>query len=90
MLWIAEKQYLDRSRATVTGLREANDQLESKNAQLEGLLEENRELLGSMQRSYLSTITSLARTVEAKDPYTSGHTERVADIALRARRRPWL
>ncbi len=82
MLWIAEKQYLDRSRATVTGLREANDQLESKNAQLEGLLEENRELLGSMQRSYLSTITSLARTVEAKDPYTSGHTERVADIAL--------
>jgi putative nucleotidyltransferase with HDIG domain len=82
MLWIAEKQYLDRSRATVTGLREANDQLESKNSQLQGLLEENRELLGSMQRSYLSTITSLARTVEAKDPYTSGHTERVADIAL--------
>lgn len=82
MLWIAEKQYLDRSRATVTGLREANDELESKNAQLHGLLEENRELLASVQRSYLSTITSLARTVEAKDPYTSGHTERVADIAL--------
>jgi HD-GYP domain-containing protein (c-di-GMP phosphodiesterase class II) len=82
MLWIAEKQYLDRSRATVTGLREANDELEAKNAQLEHLLDENRELLSSVQRSYLSTITSLARTVEAKDPYTSGHTERVADIAL--------
>jgi putative nucleotidyltransferase with HDIG domain len=82
MLWIAEKQYLDRSRATVTGLREANDELEAKNAQLQGLLERNRDLLGTMQRSYLSTITSLARTVEAKDPYTSGHTERVADIAL--------
>ena len=82
MLWIAEKQYLDRSRATVTGLREANDELEAKNAQLHGLLGENRELIESMQRSYLSTITSLARTVEAKDPYTSGHTERVADIAL--------
>jgi putative nucleotidyltransferase with HDIG domain len=82
MLWIAEKQYLDRSRATVTGLRSANDELEAKNAQLQSLLEENRELLGTMQRSYLSTITSLARTVEAKDPYTSGHTERVADIAL--------
>ena len=82
MLWIAEKQYLDRSRSTVTGLREANDQLEAKNAQLEHLLDENRELLSSVQRSYLSTITSLARTVEAKDPYTSGHTERVADIAL--------
>jgi putative nucleotidyltransferase with HDIG domain len=82
MLWIAEKQYLDRSRATVTGLREANDELEGKNTQLERLLDENRELLASVQRSYLSTITSLARTVEAKDPYTSGHTERVADIAL--------
>ncbi len=82
MLWIAEKQYLDRSRTTVTGLREANDELEGKNAQLERLLDENRELLATMQRSYLSTITSLARTVEAKDPYTSGHTERVADIAL--------
>ena len=82
MLWIAEKQYLDRSRATVTGLREANDELEAKNAQLHGLLSENRDLLATMQRSYLSTITSLARTVEAKDPYTSGHTERVADIAL--------
>jgi putative nucleotidyltransferase with HDIG domain len=82
MLWIAEKQYLDRSRSTVTGLREANDELEAKNSQLEHLLDENRELLASVQRSYLSTITSLARTVEAKDPYTSGHTERVADIAL--------
>ena len=35
-----------------------------------------------MHRSYLSTITSLARTIEAKDPYTGGHTERVAEIAL--------
>ena len=40
-----------------------------------------------MHRSYLSTITSLARTIEAKDPYTGGHTERVADIAIDARRR---
>jgi putative nucleotidyltransferase with HDIG domain len=35
-----------------------------------------------MHHSYISTITSLARTVEAKDPLTSGHTERVADIAV--------
>jgi putative nucleotidyltransferase with HDIG domain len=35
-----------------------------------------------MHHSYISTITSLARTVEAKDPMTSGHTERVADIAV--------
>jgi len=82
MLWIAEKQYLDRSRATVTELRTANDELEAANARLTKLLAENQELLGRMHRSYLSTITSLARTVEAKDPYTSGHTERVARLAL--------
>ena len=82
MLWIAEKQYLDRSRATVTELRATNDELEAANARLRGLLDDNRQLLGRMHRSYISTITSLARTVEAKDPMTSGHTERVADIAV--------
>jgi diguanylate cyclase (GGDEF)-like protein/putative nucleotidyltransferase with HDIG domain len=82
MLWIAEKQYLDRSRATVTELRSANDELERANASLRGLLNDNQQLLGRMHHSYISTITSLARTVEAKDPNTSGHTERVADIAV--------
>ncbi len=81
-LWIAERQYVDRSRATVTELRMSNDELEAANARLFGLLDENRQLLGRMQRSYLGTITSLAHAVEAKDPYTSGHTERVAEVAL--------
>jgi len=82
MLWIGEKQYLDRSRSTVSELRGSNDDLEAANQRLQGLLEENQELLGRMHRSYLSTITSLARTVEAKDPYTGGHTERVAELAV--------
>jgi diguanylate cyclase (GGDEF)-like protein/putative nucleotidyltransferase with HDIG domain len=81
-LWIAEKQYLDRSRANVTELREANDELKTANARMRRLLEDNEQLLRRMHRSYLSTITSLARAVEAKDPYTSGHTERVARIAV--------
>ena len=81
-LWIAEKQYLDRSRANVTELRTKNDELEAANARMRRLLEDNQQLLRRMHRSYLSTITSLDRAVEAKDPYTSGHTERVARIAL--------
>ncbi|MEK6326130.1 MAG: diguanylate cyclase [Actinomycetota bacterium] len=81
-LWVAERQYVDRSRATVTELRLSNDELEAANARLFRLLDENRQLLGRMQRSYLGTITSLAHAVEAKDPYTSGHTERVAEVAL--------
>src|SRR3712207_6230476 len=82
MLWIAEKQYLDRSRTNVTELRRSYDELEAANARLRSLLDDNQKLLGRMHRSYLSTITSLARTIEAKDPYTGGHTERVADIAM--------
>ena len=81
-LWIAEKQYLDRSRANVAELRTKNDELEAANARMRRLLEDNQQLLRRMHGSYLSTITSLARAVEAKDPYTSGHTERVARIAL--------
>jgi diguanylate cyclase (GGDEF)-like protein/putative nucleotidyltransferase with HDIG domain len=81
MLWVAQKQYLDRSRESVAELRQSHDELELANRRLRSLLADNRELLGRMHRSYLSTITSLARTIEAKDPYTGGHTERVAGIA---------
>jgi diguanylate cyclase (GGDEF)-like protein/putative nucleotidyltransferase with HDIG domain len=81
MLWVAQKQYLDRSRSSVAELRRSHDELERANERLRGLLADNRDLLGRMHRSYLSTITSLARTIEAKDPYTGGHTERVSDFA---------
>ena len=81
MLWIAEKQYVDRSRTSVTELRRSHDELELANRRLRGLLGDNQQLLTRMHRSYLSTITSLARTIEAKDPYTGGHTERVAALA---------
>jgi len=82
MLWIAEKQYLDRSRANVTELRETNDELETANARMKRLLGDNQKLLQRMHRSYLSTITSLARAVEAKDPYTSGTRSGLRRIAL--------
>ncbi|MDO8690128.1 MAG: HD domain-containing protein [Dehalococcoidia bacterium] len=32
--------------------------------------------------SYLSTIAALVATVEAKDPYTKGHSDRVRDLSL--------
>jgi diguanylate cyclase (GGDEF)-like protein len=81
MLWVTQKQYLDRSRANVDQLRRSHQELERANERLRGLLADNEGLLRRMQRSYVSTITSLARTIEAKDPYTGGHTERVAQFA---------
>ena len=35
----------------------------------------------------LQTVESLARTIEARDPHTGGHTERVGDFALAVARR---
>lgn len=81
ILWVAEKQYLQRSRAGVTELRRQKGELEVANDRLMELLGTNQALLDRLQQSYLSTITSLARTIEAKDPYTGGHTERVAHVA---------
>ncbi|MDO9108945.1 MAG: HD domain-containing protein, partial [Coriobacteriia bacterium] len=42
----------------------------------------NIELFSSLQDAYLSTVRSLAAAVDAKDPYTRGHSERVATFAV--------
>lgn len=36
-----------------------------------------------IESSYLQTVTALANAIEAKDPYTRGHTERVADVCVK-------
>ncbi|MCW2967065.1 MAG: putative metal-dependent phosphohydrolase [Solirubrobacteraceae bacterium] len=82
VLFVAEQQYVDRSRESVSELRKHRDELAAANTRLGSALATNQELMRTMQRSYLSTITSLARTIEAKDPYTGGHTERVRDFAI--------
>jgi diguanylate cyclase (GGDEF)-like protein/putative nucleotidyltransferase with HDIG domain len=82
MLWLAEKQYLDHTRTSVAELRDRHEDATQANRRLRRLLDDKHDLLRQVHRSYLATITSLARTIEAKDPYTGGHTERVAEVAL--------
>jgi putative nucleotidyltransferase with HDIG domain len=43
---------------------------------------ENRRLIAALERGYLDTIRSLAAAVDAKDPYTRGHSERVSALAV--------
>ncbi|MGB8929841.1 MAG: HD-GYP domain-containing protein [Anaeromyxobacteraceae bacterium] len=42
---------------------------------------ENRRLIAALERGYVDTIRSLASAIDAKDPYTRGHSERVAALA---------
>ncbi len=43
---------------------------------------ENERLIEGMQEIYFDTIRALATAIEAKDPYTRGHSERVAKISV--------
>ncbi|MBI2251313.1 MAG: HD domain-containing protein [Armatimonadetes bacterium] len=42
----------------------------------------NKILLENLEKSYLEMIKVLAQAVEVRDPYTSGHIERVQDYAV--------
>lgn len=41
----------------------------------------NFRLYQNLQESYLQAFTGLANAIEARDPYTAGHTDRVCEIA---------
>jgi len=43
---------------------------------------ENRRLIGALETGYLDTIRSLAGAIDAKDTYTRGHNQRVAELSV--------
>ena len=52
-----------------------------------GIAVENEQLRETLNDAYVSTIALLADTVEAKDPYTTGHCEQVSQYARLAAER---
>ncbi|OAI14380.1 hypothetical protein A1359_11205 [Methylomonas lenta] len=44
--------------------------------------EEERRVTEQLQRSLIQTIRAIAITIEKRDPYTAGHQERVAELAV--------
>jgi putative nucleotidyltransferase with HDIG domain len=73
---VATGQYLRATEGLVEEMR-------VKNQTLEALLAENRGLLASLSRGHMQLIRGLAQSIDAKDPYTAGHTSRVAQYSVR-------
>lgn len=48
---------------------------------------ESSQLVEQVRKTHLQTIAALSRSMEAKDYYTGGHTERVATVAVALARR---
>ncbi len=63
------------------------DELEELADAFNKMVAELEETQVKLQRYYLDTIKSLARALEAKDPYTRGHSERVMRYAVNIARR---
>jgi putative nucleotidyltransferase with HDIG domain len=43
---------------------------------------ENSQLVSRLEKNYFSTVEALAAAIEAKDPYTRGHSKRVTQYAI--------
>ncbi|XXF76398.1 HD domain-containing protein [Myxococcaceae bacterium GXIMD 01537] len=50
--------------------------------QLQAYDMENRRLYESLEQGYLETIVALANSIDSKDAYTRGHSQRVGDVAV--------
>jgi len=66
---------------------EVAGQLEASHRQLLAYARDLREVHVQLQRAILGTLEGLANALEAKDPYTRGHSDRVGRLAQRFARR---
>jgi putative nucleotidyltransferase with HDIG domain len=50
--------------------------------QLQSYDQENKALVQSLEQGYLATIAALANSIDSKDSYTRGHSQRVGELSM--------
>ena len=86
--WLAEKQVRAMNVNLENLVQQRTAELQRKNEELRSEVEHRRSVQNALQESlgYLKkviggTVMAIATTVEKRDPYTSGHQQRVAQLA---------
>jgi putative nucleotidyltransferase with HDIG domain len=62
---------------------EADAQLVSSFAHHAGIALENTRLVEELRESFVQTVSALAGAIDVRDSYTGGHSQRLADFAVR-------
>ncbi len=73
--------YVD-NRKQATHYEEADAELLTAFASQAAIAIDNARLMDTLQRSYQQTLLALVTAIEAKDEYTRGHSQRVAEYAV--------
>jgi len=63
-------------------LRELAQTFSYMSSALQAYDQETKGLYASLEEGYLETILTLANSIDSKDPYTRGHSQRVGDVAV--------
>lgn len=76
-------EYLLGFGLDVTQMVEARNQLEARNKEVSAKNSQLHKALTDIEDNFEAMVHSLVKAVEAKDPYTAGHSERVMGYSVR-------
>ncbi|HSI73314.1 MAG TPA: HD domain-containing phosphohydrolase [Fimbriimonas sp.] len=81
--WEGGPEYIVGFLVDISSRVRAQRLLEDKNREVEATNDRLRGALAEIESNFEAMVQSLVKAVEAKDPYTAGHSERVMEYSLK-------